>query len=366
MKVKNHISSKELFFVLVHTMVGIEILQLPYKLNHEVNSDGWITILLTGLMILFIVLIIWFLCSKFPNLTLYDFSKKVLGKIPGSLLNFIYIIYFLIVVSYVFIVFAETLKRWVLPETPAFVLLLVGILMLIYGGICTIRNMVALFSFMFIFIIILFFLIVFVFHDTAMDIRYLFPLGSNGIWNIFKGTNEAFLSFLGFETLLIYYAFMKQPKKIKAMKGAIAAVLFVTLSFMLIVAFTTIILSPQELKHTPQPVIYVLSTSSMRLISRLDLIFLSVWILVIFTTVISYTYSASMGISKLIQVKHKISVCLFAIFVFTISMLFYYMELPVPENGLKIISFIFGFIFPIILLAITLIFKKGVSLDEKN
>ena len=219
MKVKSRISSFELFFVLVHTMVGVGLLSLPYRTNIAAGNDGWISVLITGIMIQLIVLIIWFLCRKFPNLTVYDFSQVILGKTPGSVVNLLYILYTLIVVSYVFVIFLETLKRWILPETPAWILFLMGGFLLIYGGTSTIKQMVALFSFLFLFILLLCFIKVLVFHDSPKDIRYLLPIGSNGAWTILKSTSSTFVSFLGFETLLIYYAFMKQPKKLSAMKG---------------------------------------------------------------------------------------------------------------------------------------------------
>ena len=368
MKVKSRISSENLFFVLVQTMMGVGLLSLPHQTHHAAGSDGWISILITGFFIQLIVLLIWLLCIKFPNLTLFDFSKVILGKTSGTALNFLYIIYLLTMICYIFIVYADILKRWILPETPVWVLFLIEFVLLIYGSICKIKNVISLLSFLFIFILFLFFITFFVYGDSSIDVRYLFPIGSSGGWNILKSTSDSMISLTGFETLLIYFAFIKQSKKnISALKGAFLAVLFVTIFLTYIVILSTVMLSPEEIKITSEPVLYILSAIDIRMLSRLDLIFLSFWGLIVFTTIISYSFSASMGISKLIRIKHKFAVILSGAFVFIISMIFYYMEITLLEKWLKHVSLIFGIIIPILLLLITIIFKReAASTYEKN
>lgn len=358
MTVKGRISSVNLFYVLAQTMIGVGLLSLPHQTHRTAGSDGWISILITGFFIQLIVLIIWLLCRKFPNLTLFDFSKVIVGKTLGTVVNFLYIIYLLTIICYIFIVYTDTLKRWILPETPGWILLLILFVLLIYGSICTIKNVISLFSFLFLFIPLLFLITFFVYHDPSIDVRYLFPIGHSGGWNILKGTKDTFVSFIGYETLLIYFAFMKRSKRITALKGAFFAILFVTTFLMYIVMISTMMLSPEEMKITREPVLYILSAVEIRLLSRLDLIFLSFWCMVVFATIISYSFSASMGISKLIRIKHKFAVMLAGTFVFIVSIIFYYMEVTLLEKWLKHFSLIFGVIIPILLLFITIIFKR--------
>lgn len=367
MRVKSRISSENLFFVLVQTMMGVGLLTLPHQTHHAAGSDGWISILITGFFIQLIVLLIWLLCIKFPNLTLFDFSKVILGKMLGTVLNFIYIIYLLTMICYIFIVYADILKRWILPETPVWVLFLIEFVLLIYGSICKIKNMISLLSFPFIFILFLFFITFFVYGDSSIDVRYLFPIGSSGGWNILKSTSDSMISLIGFETLLIYFAFINQSKNISALKGAFLAVLFVTIFLTYIVILSTVMLSPEEIKITSEPVLYILSAIEIRILSRLDLIFLSFWGLIVFTTIISYSFSVSMGISKLIRIKHNFAVILSGTFVLIVSIIFYYMEITLLEKWLKHLSLIFGIIIPILLLLITIIFKReAASTYEKN
>lgn len=133
MRVKSRISSVNLFFLLVQTMIGVGLLSLPHQTHEAAGSDGWISILISGFFIQLIVLLIWLLCRNFPNLTLFDFSKVILGETSGTVLNVLYIIYLLTVICYIFIKYADTLKRWILPETPAWILFLITFVLLIFN-----------------------------------------------------------------------------------------------------------------------------------------------------------------------------------------------------------------------------------------
>src|SRR5699024_6894674 len=300
MKVKTRINSAELFFVLVQTIVGAGILSLPYRSYQTAGHDGWMSVLIVGFFTQLVVLLIWLLCKRFPNHTLFDFSTLILGKPLGYIINLLYIVYLLTVVSYVFMLINDILLRWIFPETPRWVLLLIGIIFLVYSCLGTIRSMVSLFSFLFLFIPVLFFIILVTFLDPVSDVRYLFPIGSSGMEGILKGTKDIIVPFLGFETLLIYFAFMKQPKSFSAVKGAFSAVLFITMLYLYIVIITTIMFSPDEIKHAPEPVLFMLRTANINILQRLDLIFLSIWVVMVASSIISYAYLGSMGISKIL------------------------------------------------------------------
>lgn len=367
MKVKTRISSFELFFVLLQTQVGVGLLSLPFETYKGVKHDGWISILISGFLVQMTIFLIWSLCRRFPHNTLFDFSTIIVGKFLGSVMNLGYIIYFLIVVSYVFMVFTDILKRWILTETPPWIFFLVGFCILVYGCWGTVKNMVSLFSFISIFILGMLFISFFVFLEPGIDIRYLFPIGSEGIGVIIKSTKDSFVSFLGFETLLIYFAFLKKPHKASAIKGAISATLFITFFYVYIVIIATIMFSPDEILLVPEPVLYMLKAISLPILERLDLFFLSIWIIVVASTVISYSYLASMGINKLFHLRHKKSVFIAGAFVFCLVFLLYgRIELRQLGNLVTSVSYFFSVIFPGILLVISFVFKKrGAYYEEK-
>jgi len=362
MMVKTRINQSELFFLLVQTMVGIGILSLPFHTYKSAQHDGWIAVLISGFAFQLVILLLWLLCKRFPHLTLFDFSKIILGRTFGNFINILYIVYLLIIVSYTFIVIDDIFVRWIFPGTPKIVLLFLGMVVLIYGCIGSIRSMVYLFSFLFIFILFLFFITLLTFQDPHFDFRYLFPIGSSGVWKILKGMRETFPAFTGYETLLIYFAFVKHPKSFSAMKGALFAIFFVTVLYTYIVIIATIMFSPAEIKIIPEPVLYMLRTIDIHVLQRLDLIFLSIWGIIIATTFLSYAYLGSMGISKLLCVKHSIAVIFSSAVVLIVSITFhYYIEIINFRKWAEILNLTFGILIPALLLLIAIIFKREAS-----
>ncbi|MHA6250485.1 GerAB/ArcD/ProY family transporter [Oceanobacillus sp. CAU 1775] len=359
MKVKTRISQPELFFIIVQTIVGLGILSLPFHVFRISAQDGWISVLLTGLSIPFFILLIWFLCKRFPHLTVFDFSKLIVGKILGSIINFLYITHLLIIVSYIFVNINDIFIRWIFPDTPGSIFLAIGILILIYGCIGKIKNMVYLFSFLFVFVLFLFFITLFTFFDPYFDFRYLFPVGANGFRTILHGSINAMPAFTGFETLLIYFAFVKQPQKLSSTKGSIIAVLFITLLYTYVTFISTMMFSPHEFPLVLEPVLFMLRAIDIHVIQRLDLVFLMIWGIVIATSIISYGYVGSIGISKLFHVKHKLAVFLSGIAVFCLSIVCHnYLEIHDFRGWIQLLTIIFGLIIPSILLLIAIIFKR--------
>lgn len=367
MRVKTRINQAELFFIVTQSIVGISILSLPYHTYQSAAQDGWISVLISGFAVSFFVLLIWLLCKRFPQLTLFDFSKIILGKTLGNIINFFYIMYLLLMVSYIFIMIDDIFVRWIFPETPRVVLLLAGMIVLIYGCIGKLKSMVYLFSFLFLFILFLIIITLFTFINSNFDIRYLFPMASNGLSPILKGTIDAFPAYTGYETLLVYFAFIHQPKKGASMKGSVFAIIFVTFLYTYIMLQATIFYSPAELKIILEPVIYMLRAVNMHLLQRFDLIFLSIWGIVVTASIISYSYLGSMGISKLLRMKHNVAVILASIVVFSLSIVCHtnLQQIDLSAWILRL-NMIFGILIPVILLILAIILKRKAPITNEE
>ena len=213
MKGNVRISQKELFYAVTQSIIGVGVLALPHYASQTAGSDGWITVLITGIALHVMVIIIWLLNKRFPHLTLYDYSSKVIGKSLGFLLNLTYIIYFIYIVAYIYLRVTDIVVRWILPETPELVLFIMGIILFIYGCMGTLKNLMAIFSYFFLFPPVLCLISVFTFVDPLLDVRFLLPIGSSGIENIVVGVKDVLPSFIGYETLLIYFAFVLYPER---------------------------------------------------------------------------------------------------------------------------------------------------------
>ena len=69
----------------------------------------------------------------------------------------------------------------------------------------------------------------------------------------------------------------------------------------MIVVICDLYFSPEMMRQTPQPVPFYLSGISLPFLERLDLIFLSVWLVKVTPTLTAYLYGAAKGASTLLH-----------------------------------------------------------------
>src|SRR5690625_1029011 len=89
------ISSSQLFVILVHIQIGIGMISLPYEVFTKSGTDGWISVILTGILIQMIIFIFAFLINRYPNNHLFEISQLHFGKVVGRIITFIYSIYYM-------------------------------------------------------------------------------------------------------------------------------------------------------------------------------------------------------------------------------------------------------------------------------
>lgn len=360
MKAKTRISQRELFFAVLQSMVGVGILALPYHANKAAGSDGWITVLLLGVSLQVFILVLWLLLRRFPNETIFDLSVSLAGKPIGILLHIAYTFYFLNIVAYIFNITNDILIRWILPETPSLVLLILGTAFFVYACMGSLKNVIALFSFGFLFILILWLIPLLTLAEPVYDVRYILPIASAGWQEIVGGVYYILPAFIGFETMLVYFAFVEKPERFSSLKGAAFALLFVTVFYTLVVLISMIVFSESEMQLIPEPVLYKLRTITLTVFQRWDLVFLTLWTGIVASSAISFGFLGTMGIGKLFRLKRLPASIAAALIVFILAS-FMYLMIPLPDLGksLRVISLVFGVILPVLLLAAAVIFKRG-------
>ncbi|MFP7446279.1 GerAB/ArcD/ProY family transporter [Bacillus infantis] len=360
MKVKTRIDQQDLFFLLLQTQIGAGILSMPYSLYMAAKNDGWISLLLAAAAIFSLIYFYWLLCRRFPHQTLFDFSGKVFGKWGGALINLGYICYFVSTALLVYLNFADIIGRWVLLDTPRWLLIL--LLMFIAVSACSgsFSSIVSLFSFTSVFIVFLFILSLFIFKEPEIDYRYMFPVASQGVLPILRGAKEAVYGFLGVETALFFLAFVREPEKKGAVKGAFLAQIVISVFYLYLFMASIIMFSPKEIVLIPEPVLYMLKAITFKIIERLDLVFITVWMTAAATTIISYTYLAGMGLSKLLKIKHRRAVLAATGIIFILTFIPQgEMEITSISRAVSFAGLIFSSALPLVLYIAAAFLKKG-------
>ena len=78
------ISPYQLAMIIIMTVISIEVFSLAAEAADNLGADGWLTIVVLGIIDIFSVLIIVRLNSIFPGKTIAEYSQIIIGTIPGK------------------------------------------------------------------------------------------------------------------------------------------------------------------------------------------------------------------------------------------------------------------------------------------
>jgi len=352
------ISKSQLMFFILQAQIGVGLLSLPYMVHLHAKSDGWISGLVAGVGVFILLFIMWALGKRFPNDTIYEYVVKIVGKYIGNIISLLYIINFFLVSIFVVSVTVTILKKWILTLTPPYVIILCIVGTGVYLGRENLKVISRFFTFVSILIVFLVILELFSYTDT--NVKYLFPIGQSGVKNILLGSHDSLMSMLGFEAILIIFPFVKATNK-EILKSSSIAVGFVTILYTFFLITSYVVFSPKEIEIVTEPILYMLKALSYEVVERLDLIFLSIWVVPIMTSFVTYLHVSSVGVSKLLKLKnHKKATFILGVLIVIISIL-----IPQEENVLQKFnkfvsysSYIYIALIPFILLIVSVIRKK--------
>ncbi|WP_221568982.1 GerAB/ArcD/ProY family transporter [Alkalihalobacillus sp. TS-13] len=314
------ITKYQLMFMIIQTQIGVGVIGLPYAVHQKAGSDGWISVLIAGCVIQLLILCYWLLLRRYPGETIFTISERMLGKFAGILVGISYTVFGVLISTLVLVLYQDIISLWVLPSTPRWVIIMIMIGTCLYLAKENMKIIARFFMFVTALIPILIILVLVSFpHHT--EIRYLFPIGHNGMNNIISGANSVIFSIIGIE-MLFFLSMYTEGSYRDILKFSSLANLFTTIFYTFLVIACSIVFAPKEILIIPQPVLYMLKSISFKLVERIDLLFFSVWIVIVATSLISYLLLASKGSAHLFSIKqHKKPLYFIAFIVFVCALI---------------------------------------------
>ncbi|MFC4321233.1 GerAB/ArcD/ProY family transporter [Litchfieldia salsa] len=359
----NKITNNQLIFMIIQAQIGVGILSLPHDVAVVAKQDGWISTLIAGLISQAIIIILWLLCRRFPSLSLYKILPKLLGKIIGNIIILFYSLYFMITGSLVLARYNDIIDKWILPQTPNWVTMVLILLTCIYivsAGLTSIARFYTLVSPV---LLLLFILIMYSMKDA--NFLYILPIGDQGIPTLFQGSKEAAFSMLGFELFLFIHPHVQSSMKDK-LKAMTIANTFVTLFYTFMVFAALVYFETNaDIALTPEPLLYMIKAYSFQILERTDLFFLSLWLMVVATSIANWLLLSSMGLSSLVKKSYAPFLPLVAGFYLVLAL--------IPDRDKDFESFnqflgpshyIFIILIPLLLLISSIVFSKKDEVEE--
>lgn len=296
-KIANH----QLWFILFIMRSTVILSFLPVLTSADALQDAWMSALLTLVGSEVFVLLISLLTTKFPDMTIIEYSQYLLGRWPGKLFGVIFLWLFLERSVVNIRIYGELLATGFLPNTPLF--FLIGAMVFasticVHQGIEVLGRVTDVLFFIFLSMIIGVILI----SSTEFDIHNLEPALARGWKPIFSGalTPTALISQVWVLGMLTPYTL--EPKKV--VKTALTSI-GLSISILVIVVIITIgVMSPQEGARAVFPLLSLMrSIEFTEFLERMEVLVIFSWGLGLFTTVSVYLYSGAKGVSQLFNLK---------------------------------------------------------------
>lgn len=358
------INTFQLALILAHAQIGVGMITLANDVHEVAKTDSWLSILMAGVIIQLLIFLYGSIMKRFPNETFFEVLELMVGKVIGKITNLIYIVYFIAIGSLLLAKYAVILKSWMMPLTPNWILTVTLSVLGVYAAKENL-HVISRFFILATFVIFIFIgFIIYSFKDA--NYTYILPVGQAGFTAIFKGAFTSATAYQGVWYLLVLSPF------VKASNGEIIKVStivngFVTLFYLFIVLASQLFFSPRELDIITEPIFYLVKSLSFSLVQRPDLVFTSLWVVLVVTSVIVLYFVTSLGLGTLFSTKQRTPFVYIFALASVIASIFVYGEFQVDyfTEMLSKLIFIFSLGIPLLILLLSyLLNKKGESKGE--
>jgi spore germination protein KB len=356
---KAKISSYQLFVLILLFELGSALL---FPLATEAKQDAWIAVLL-GMLGSFVLFLVYHgLYCFYPDMLPTEYTQKIIGKVLGRILSYLYILYFTYLAARVLRDFGELLVTFAYPDTPLFIinaLLTLAVVYTIRKGIEVLaRTGELLFVLMYLLAITGFILVV---VSGLIDINNLKPVLEDGILPVLKAAITQTL-YVPFGEVIVFTMIMPYLNKSKkARMTGLFALGLSGINLAIVMAFNISVLGVDLTTLAAFPLLSTIQTIQVAdFLERLDVYFMLALIIGGFFKISIYCYAAVTGTANLFNIKEPSRM------VYPIGLVILILSITMASNfsghlqeGLQIVTLYlhlpFQVIIPIILLGIAFI-----------
>lgn len=208
------ISERDIMIAIPSIVIGVGILSTPKQLaSVTIGADGWIPLLVVGLIAVFMTWAIAKFASGFQGQTFLTYASKIVTKPVAIVLSFMFAVLSIFITAYQIRKISNISQQYLFDRTPIEVIALTFLLVVVYA-VSGSRAGLFRINMMFMPIIILIALTLVVFNLGWINIGNLLPAFQtpvSGYVQVVKNTGA--ISYLGFGILWFYLSLVDKPKK---------------------------------------------------------------------------------------------------------------------------------------------------------
>jgi spore germination protein KB len=292
---KGKISAFQMGVILYPTIYATAILFVPTITSRYAGRDAWASPIFGSLNGFFTAFIAYQLYKLHPKETVIQYSRHIIGRIPGKVLGFAYLFFFLYMTGFILREYAEFIITSFLPKTPM-VVVIGGMVLVcglaVHGGVEVLARAFQLFILAFILSIPL--IMVPILKD--LDPKNLFPIMEHGIMPSILGA--AFPQAWFSEAFLISMLLPFLTKHEKGLKWSIISVFAIMLSLVSLNLLTIFLFGSSVSSYTFPVFNAVRYISIGPFFEHLEASIIAIWVVGAFMKISVFYYALVLGTAQ--------------------------------------------------------------------
>lgn len=289
------------FYLVQSIQFGVGVLGFQRIISKAAGNDAWIVVLLSGLVAHITFWMIFHMLKKSNGKNIVDIHREYFGKWIGHSLTLLLAVYYLMLAITVLITYTEIVQVWMFPDLNVFIFTFLFLLLVYYilsGGFRVITGIA------FLGVILPSYLIfTFIFPLQYANYHNLFPVFHHTPGELFSGMFKMTLSMLGYEAILFYYPFVKNPEK--AHKWGQLGIAVTTFVYLIIMLVSIVYFSDAQIEKNIWATLTLWKIVEMPFVERFEYIGIANWNLIILPNVCIMLWCASRGLKQVFSFKQK-------------------------------------------------------------
>lgn len=356
----HQINGRQLTYIITGGQVGTGVLALPSLLSQEAGQHAWMCILL-GVLVPFInLLVIEKLGSRHSGLNMVGAFREILGKVGGTIAAVAFAGYLIASITVLVNAFARFIQVYMLPRTPLWVIIFLGMICVVYAGLKGGRVVGRINETLFFGLVLsMFFIVIPTYYNH--EFTNLLPLGELNAAEMLRGTFLTMYTFAGVEILLVLYSQVDKPEEVKG--AALKGLGLSTATYFIITICCLLVFGPERIVHYTWPGVSILKAAQVPVVERFEFYFLAIWVGIVLRRAIIPVFAAALTLAQLFKREERSAPVVLAV-----GLIVFCGGLLAPSTAVNYILIKYfalaylamGFAFPLLLLLISWL-RQGVN-----
>lgn len=287
-------SKNQIFWLIIASSpVGLAV--LPRELNQYTGQSGWLFIILSLCLTLLFTRVFLILPQRYPGCSLLDILETIIGKWAGRFLFFSLIAIAIILTGLSIRLLTDGIIVHILFHTPPWIIILSEILIVMYA-VTKKEETLARFNELIQPLLTIALLTIILLVINKADFSNLKPIIANKV--VFdKGFFRSLYPYLDYWVIFFFLPLIPNFETLK--KGVFQGLIFLTIIIGMLFIITISIFGPVEINYIEYPSIDMARLVEIPILERMEIVFLTSWIIYAFSLHHLTFLSASIGLNAL-------------------------------------------------------------------